>query len=643
MLSIPQRLTLGCLLLIALVTGLSLLVRTSFVNLNELDTEQLLADRAVGALAVAEGALAREQLLVERSLLGEDARLPVPATGLPATSAPPAPNHVTAAELRQQCEMTRVRLESAAYALARVGNAPSIGEEERVHAVIQNRLAASADRTERESAARLLESVSRSLFAKLEAVRDRRTRLITDLELARESLRARLIGACGASILTAIGLSLVMIYFILRPLRRTARIARRIGQGDLDQRIEWSVSDDLGIIATELNRMAIRLRDLRETESGRRQMEHQLTDAVVQSIFEPVIVTDARGQLLKLNQAARELLGDSAPDRMALTNTPGGDRILSAIADAMALQRPLAAQRPASPDDPAAAAAQTNAESEAALMPMRIGTSKRGYRLRTTPMRDNEGHLLGTVSVLEDVTEMQDLDRFKTRFLSVASQKLRDPLQKLRVALHALARGYAGELRPLQADVLAGAQGEAEHLEDLMADLFAVSELESGRRALRTEALRPLDLLRDASENMRAEAKSRDIEIEVQAFSDLSRVQGDRRALRSILENLLTNAVRHTAKGGFIVLEAVERKNFVQFSVRDNGRGIETERLATIFGRFSASSSEGTGLGLALVRRLVEAQGGQISVESRLGAGSTFTFTLPVAAITTTRHPVEAG
>jgi signal transduction histidine kinase len=81
----------------------------------------------------------------------------------------------------------------------------------------------------------------------------------------------------------------------------------------------------------------------------------------------------------------------------------------------------------------------------------------------------------------------------------------------------------------------------------------------------------------------------------------------------------------------------------VQFSVRDNGRGIEAERLATIFGRFSEGSGEGTGLGLALVRRLVEAQGGQISVESRLGAGSTFTFTLPVAAVAESRHPVEAG
>ena len=95
---------------------------------------------------------------------------------------------------------------------------------------------------------------------------------------------------------------------------------------------------DLGAIATEVNRLAVRIRDLRETETGRRQMEHQLSDAVLQSIFEPIIVTDGKGQLLKLNQAAIELLGEVASDRMALTNTPGGDKILKAVRDAVSMQ-----------------------------------------------------------------------------------------------------------------------------------------------------------------------------------------------------------------------------------------------------------------------------------------------------------------
>jgi signal transduction histidine kinase len=113
--------------------------------------------------------------------------------------------------------------------------------------------------------------------------------------------------------------------------------------------------------------------------------------------------------------------------------------------------------------------------------------------------------------------------------------------------------------------------------------------------------------------------------------------------LRSIIDNLLTNALRYTPAGGHIKLEATELKERIQFVVQDSGRGIETERLPTIFGRFTDNSGQGTGLGLALVRRLVESMGGQVSVESRLGQGTTFSFTLPIATVTPSRHEVEIG
>ncbi|MGD0547271.1 MAG: PAS domain-containing protein, partial [Terracidiphilus sp.] len=202
----------------------------------------------------------------------------------------------------------------------------------------------------------------------------------------------------------------VTVFFVLRPIRLLARDARRIAQGNLEHRVEWSGRDSFGVIAGELNRIAVRLRELRDTEAGRRQMEFQLSDAVLQSIFEPIIVTDGKGHLLKVNPAAAELFGEAAADRKALANTPGGDKILSAIRNAVAMQKPVAA------------------EDESSLLPMRIGKLERSYRLRTTPMRDSDGRLLGTVTTLEDVTSLQDTDRFKTQFISVASRKLRDPL-----------------------------------------------------------------------------------------------------------------------------------------------------------------------------------------------------------------------
>jgi PAS domain S-box-containing protein len=428
-----------------------------------------------------------------------------------------------------------------------------------------------------------------------------------------------------ASAILGVLISAGFLFSIIRPIRHVAKAARRISRGDFAQRVDWRTKGDLGAIATEINRMAVQLRDLGDTESGRKQLEHQLSDAVVQSIFEPVIVTDANGHVLKVNRAASDILGEAAGDRMALTNTPGGEKILDAVREAVSMQQPIAAQ------------------GEAALLPMKIGQAQRSYRLRTAPMRNPEGKLLGAVSVLEDITEMQDIDRFKTRFLTVASQKLREPLEQLRLSLYTLTRGFAGEMRPLQADLIHGAEEEAESLNDLMTDLIEVSELETGRREIRIDRMRPVDILRDAYMRHRDAARKKNIDVEIQAFSDLSYVNGDRRAVRSIMDNLLSNALRYTPEGGSILIQAQEHKDKVQFFVRDSGRGIEAERLPTIFGRFNTSFDGGTGLGLALVRRLVELLGGQVSVESRLGHGTTFSFTLPVATTTDTRHPIEIG
>ena len=253
--------------------------------------------------------------------------------------------------------------------------------------------------------------------------------------------------------------------------------------------------------------------------------------------------------MLEVNQAAAELLGEAATDRMALTNTPGGDKILSAIRDAVSMQKAVAT------------------EDEASMLPMRIGKQERSYRLRTTPMRDSEGRLLGTVTTLEDVTTLQDTDRFKTQFIAVASRKLRGPLLQLRRGLYALNQGFGGELLPLQAELVANVVNETEKLDDLMSDLIEVAELDTGKRELKLERLRPLQALGEARDRFCDEATQKRIRVEVKAYADLSVVKADRRALRSILDNLLSNALRYTPPEGEILLAAEEVKDFVQFTV----------------------------------------------------------------------------
>jgi signal transduction histidine kinase len=602
MLTLYQRLVLGCLLLIAVVMGVSMLVRDSFVELGELDATRHRAEIALSSMTAVRASLAREELTAERS----------------------ASQPLLERQFLGQARETQDRLDAAVIAVRAFDPTIQVEDLQAEHARIVAHSHESFDTT-----AAQLERVDTRAEQAFTALRLHHDAVESSLQSRQEWLRARLISICGMSIGVAIVIAGLMIFFVIAPIRQTARVARRIGQNDLQQRVEWRHKDDLGAIATELNRLLLRLRELRESEAGRLQMEHHLSNAVVQSIFEPVIVTDARGRVLKLNQSAVELLGAGSSQQINLSSTPGGEKILNAVRMAVSMQR------------------ATTGEGEAALLPMQIGKAKRSYRVRTTPMHDSEGKLLGAVTVLEDVTELQEVDRFKTRFLSVASQKLRDPLQRLRLSLYALSRGHAGELRPLQCDLVSGAEDEVEEMTDLMADLIEVGELETGHREMKLEQIRPIDALREAVARHQDQARNKKIDLNIRAFEDLAPIDADRRAIRSILDNLLSNAIRYTPACGAILIEAAEIKGGVQFFVRDNGRGIEAERLPGIFGRFSGSSGEGnaagTGLGLALVRRLTEALGGQVSVESKLGQGTTFSFTIPTAARTTGQHPVEVG
>ncbi len=602
MLTLYQRLLLGCLLLIGVVTGVSLLVRDSFVELGGMDASRHRADVALSSLAAVRASLAREELAAAQSLSQPEFARQFPALA----------------------QKTQSLLDAAAIA---VGNFdPTIpvralqAEHERIVVHLHENSAELAEQLER---------VNTELEKAYSGLRISHDAVASGLQNRQDWLRARLISICGLSIVVATGIAGLMIFFVIMPIRQTARVARRIGQNDLQQRVEWRHKDDLGAIATELNRLLLKLRELRDSESGRLQMEHQLSGAVIQSIFEPVIVTDAKGRVLKLNQAAMTLLGEGSSDQMVLTNMPGGERILNAVRMAVSMQ------------------SATPGEGESAMLPIQIGKAKRSYRVKTSAIRDSEDKLLGAVTVLEDVTELQEVDRFKTRFLSVASQKLRDPLERLRLALYALSRGYAGELRSLQSELVAGAEQEVEQMTDLMDDLIEVGELETGHREMDLERIRPIDALREVVARHRDEAYKKKIDLNIRAFEDLPPVEADQRALRNILDNLVENALRYTPAGGVVLVEATEIKDGVQFFVKDAGRGIEPERLQGIFGRFSGSlggdEASGTRLGLALVRRLTESLGGQVSVESKMGQGTTFSFTLPAANPVSGRHPVEIG
>src|SRR5262249_42135506 len=338
----------------------------------------------------------------------------------------------------------------------------------------------------------------------------------------RESMRAQI----STAIVAALALLLAGVFawrftaYVVEPVRTLTGKARKIAEGDLDQHLDVHTHDETGLLAAEFNRMASRLRDVRQSDYWRLLLEQKKSDAVINSIYEPVIVTDANGRVLKINGAAEQLLsanrqGPKDDGDVSLSRFSAGEIIMRAVQDAVRMQRPVAA------------------EGEAALVPVRVGGAERSYRMRTTPMRDEDGRMLGAVTVLEDITALREVDLVKTEFISVASEKLREPLRSLQLALHAVLTGVTGDLNDKQIEMLSDARQAAEQLDEMMSDLMQLAEIESGARPMAIERLRPIDLARAAIERFQSAADSKHLKLENCIWPDVSWVMGDRRAMKS--------------------------------------------------------------------------------------------------------------
>jgi signal transduction histidine kinase len=247
-------------------------------------------------------------------------------------------------------------------------------------------------------------------------------------------------------------------------------------------------------------------------------------------------------------------------------------------------------------------------------------------------MRDQSNRLLGAVTLLEDITHLRELDRLKSEFIATASHELRTPLTSVQMGVHLLLEGAAGELNDKQAEVLGACREDCGRLDKLMRDLLDLSKIEAGENRPQLKPVKTREFIVAEAEELRSQVESKGLFFGVQVPLGLPDVTIDRTQIERVLANLVVNAIRNT-KQGEIRISAERRGNHVAVSVSDTGTGIPQEYLPHIFEKFvqvPGAVSGGAGLGLAISRLIVEAHGGQISVQSELGHGSTFTFTLPI-------------
>jgi NtrC-family two-component system sensor histidine kinase KinB len=432
----------------------------------------------------------------------------------------------------------------------------------------------------------------------------------------------------GALVGAGLALAILLANGIVRPVRELTATAAKIAGGDLAAKAGITSRDEIGILAAEFNRMAERILQLRRSDLGRLVVAQQTTEAAIDSLFEPVLVTDGEGRVTKLNRAAEPLFGAKAQVvGKPIAEVARDQRIAMAVSEALQAERPVAS------------------ESAAAAIPISINGSEQSFRLRTTPMRNAEGHLLGAAVLLENITHLRDVDRLKSEFVNTAAHHLRTPLLDLEMGLHCLLTDAAGELTDKQKEILYACREDSERLERLMRDLTALSKIESGEAAPRLAPVNIDELIQSVAESFRLTAEAKDQSLKTDIAPGLPLLRADAEQIKRVLDNLLSNAIRHTPRGGEIQITAAQREDYLSISVADTGHGIPPEYLTRLFNRFLSvpdTQSGGTGLGLAISKRLVEAHGGQISAQSEVGRGTTITFTLPIAN-ETIGHSETAG
>jgi signal transduction histidine kinase len=241
--------------------------------------------------------------------------------------------------------------------------------------------------------------------------------------------------------------------------------------------------------------------------------------------------------------------------------------------------------------------------------------------------------------------ELRKIDSMKSEFVAVASHELKTPLTAIKNAVQLMLSGKTGEVNENQKKFLSMAERNINRLTHILNDLLDLSRIESGKIELKFEDIQLKDVIEFAASSLRPHADVKSIQIEVQIPDSLPAIYGDQEKIEQILTNLIGNAIKFTPVEGKILITVHPPSHdpkdgygqMVAISVKDTGIGIPPEHLGAIFEKFHQvegslhRSVSGTGLGLAITKGLVEAQQGKIVVESEMGKGSTFTFTLPVS------------
>jgi PAS domain S-box-containing protein len=424
-------------------------------------------------------------------------------------------------------------------------------------------------------------------------------------------LRYGILGAILTSVLLAGAASFGLTRQITRPLSETRDAAIRVASGDYATTVPVTSRDELGEVARAFNYMAEEI----EHYVGEIQEQKSRLEAVLEASPEAVVATDPEERVTMVNPAAARMLGIRASDRGRTFEELGVPReVLRCLREA--------------------------ASNGVAVREIELG--EKAYWAYAAQMNRDEIQGLpaknaGIILAIRDITEHRSLEKAKTDFVSDVSHELRTPLTTIQSAVNLLERAR-DRLDPLEHRALELADQELRRIRGMVEELLTLAQLDSWQYQLEVGPADLSRIVRTAIEVVESKAERFSIGIH---FDDASehRCVCDVQKLYQVFINLLDNAIKYSDPGDSVNITVEEDFSYLTVCVRDTGVGIPKAELDQLFERFyrvdkdRSRATGGSGLGLAISRQIIEMHGGSISVESEVGAGSTFEVRLPKAPL----------
>ncbi len=396
--------------------------------------------------------------------------------------------------------------------------------------------------------------------------------------------------------------------YVANPIAALTQGIKDIANKQYGKRLYFKSGDEFGDLAAAFNTMAQRLDEYEHSNLARIVFEKQRAEAVISSLKDATIGFDVNNVILFANTPALQLL-----------NMPEKDLIGQA------------AEEISKRNDLLRFLVSTN---ENAPLKIVVDGKECFFTRETTDIRHEEKRI-GYVVILRNITTFKEQDIAKTHFIATISHELKTPLAASDFSIKLLEDERTGVLSPEQKELLDSLKQDNRRMIKIVSELLDLSQVESGNIQLQPQPVTAMNIVQYAMDTVQKQAAQREITIRIQVPDTLPKVLADVEKTAWVLVNLLTNAIRYSTHGADIDLVVTPTgTEMLSFAVQDYGKGIPEAFRSKIFERFfqvPGMKGQGNGLGLAISKEFIEAQGGIIGVNSEEGKGSRFYFTLPEA------------